>query len=79
MSETKSRRPASDEFNPYYYTYIKRVPDGNVVDILARQMEACRGELGDIPAERTNFRYAEGKWSLKEVWGHVVDIERVFT
>jgi len=71
-------RPAPGECAEYYTTYTKRVPDGDIIELLERQ----RGELGDflegIDEATGAFRYAPNKWSVKEVLGHCVDVERVF-
>ncbi len=71
-------RPEPSEYGSYYGTYISKVPDGDVLDILERQRGELRQLLRDLPADRANYRYAPGKWSIKEVIGHVADTERVF-
>jgi len=71
-------RPATTEYAPYYQTYIKKVPDGDIIQILAQQMEETRALLKSLPPGKADFRYAPGKWSIKEVVGHIVDTERVF-
>jgi uncharacterized damage-inducible protein DinB len=71
-------RPASTEYAPYYVRYISRVPEGSIVETLEKQMNDMLGLLRGIPEERGDHRYAEGKWSIKEVIGHVLDAERIF-
>jgi uncharacterized damage-inducible protein DinB len=71
-------RPAADEHAPYYSRYIDRVPDGDILEILQRQMEDAAAFLRSIPASHHEHRYAEGKWSIKEVVGHLADTERIF-
>jgi len=71
-------RPEANEYNEYYGVYTKRVPDGDIIDILQRQQKETYELLSGIGAERGSFRYADGKWSLNEVIGHLNDIERVF-
>jgi hypothetical protein len=71
-------RPKHDEYADYYHTYISKVPDGDIVRVLDDQRSELVSFLSAIPEERGGFRYADGKWSLKEVVGHVVDVERVF-
>ena len=71
-------RPEPTEHDPYYAKYIAQVPDGNVVDLLAAQVEDTAGMLAAVPPARESFRYAPGKWSVREVVGHVIDAERVF-
>jgi uncharacterized damage-inducible protein DinB len=71
-------RPADDELTPYYGTYISKVPDGDILRFLEIQLRETRSLLATIPEGRGNFRYAEGKWSIKEVIGHLCDAERIF-
>lgn len=71
-------RPAEGEYNEYYARYLAMVPDGNIVEILAREMVETRALLASVPPEKEEFRYAEGKWSLREVVGHLLDTERLF-
>jgi uncharacterized damage-inducible protein DinB len=71
-------RPASDEHAPYYSRYVDRVPEGDVLDLIERQAQETADFLRGIPAHLHEHRYAEGKWSIKEVVGHLADTERVF-
>jgi len=71
-------RPAPDEFNEYYSRYIDLVPDGDIVATLTEQMAETQKLLASVPADREDYRYAEGKWSVRDVVGHVMDVERVF-
>ena len=72
-------RPDATEFNPYYGRYIEKVPDGPIVDVLTSGMNETLALLRSIPDARGDHRYAPDKWSIKEVVGHVIDGERVFT
>src|SRR5215813_4203285 len=71
-------RPKSDEYPAEYGRYVERVPEGDVLAHLEKQMEETRTLLAPLDAERARFRYAEGKWSVTEVLGHVTDAERIF-
>jgi len=73
-----SQRPGPDEYASYYETYIGQVPDGDILELLATQAADTIGLLAAVPAERETYRYAPGKWSVREVVGHVIDTERVF-
>ena len=79
MTSSARRRPASDEYFEYYDTYIRPVPDGDIIDILKEQLASSGACFQAIPEEKTNFRYAPGKWSTKEVIGHLIDAEWIFT
>jgi hypothetical protein len=71
-------RPGADEFAPYYSTYVDRVTGDDVLPVLSAQRESTARFLAGIPENRAGYRYAEGKWSLREVIGHLSDAERVF-
>lgn len=70
-------RPSADECAPFYQKYIDRVPDGDLLTLLADQFQDTMALLRPISAEQAAFRYAPGKWSVTEVVGHMADTERV--
>ncbi len=73
------KRPEAGEYAEHYATYISKVPGTNILGIL----ESQRLQMSQLFAGRTerdgNFRYAPGKWTIKEVLGHITDTERIFT
>jgi hypothetical protein len=71
-------RPLPDEFAPYYSTYINKVTGGDILSTLEGQIGEYRRALGELPGERELYSYSPGKWTVKEVMGHVIDSERVF-
>jgi hypothetical protein len=71
-------RPLAGEFAPYYATYIDIVARGDVIATLERQIAEYRTALGGLDEEKALYRYSPGKWTVKEVLGHVIDSERVF-
>jgi uncharacterized damage-inducible protein DinB len=71
-------RPAPDEFAPYYARYIDLVPD-DLLRALRENGEETRRRLSSLTDAKADFRYAPGKWSVKEVVGHITDAERIFT
>jgi uncharacterized damage-inducible protein DinB len=71
-------RPSADEFAPYYATYVDAVPDGDVLQTLETQLESTVALLDEIGEARAGHRYAEGKWSVRELVGHMIDAERIF-
>ena len=74
----RSTRPASNEYAPYAATYVSRVPEGDIVDILNRQVPEVMTLLRSIPEPQGDYRYAPEKWSIREMVGHLSDAERVF-
>jgi hypothetical protein len=77
MSLTTITRPATDEYAPPYAGYVGLVRDERVAVHLASQIDQTAALLGRVPADREGYRYAPGKWSIREVVGHVADTERV--
>jgi hypothetical protein len=71
-------RPAPSEYAPYYQAYIDAVPEGDVLGLLVLGIEDTIGLLGDLDELTALHRYAEGKWSIKEIIGHLSDTERIF-
>ena len=77
MSESPIARPQPSEHAEYYGRYIQRVPDGDVVSLLREQLMETVALLRDVSAEREDHAYGPGKWSIKQVVGHMIDTERV--
>ncbi|HKY05602.1 MAG TPA: DinB family protein [Blastocatellia bacterium] len=73
-----SMKPVADEYAPYYAKYVELVPQANVVETLNRQMTDTLSLLAGISEEQAGHRYAPGKWSVKQLVGHVIDGERIF-
>ncbi len=75
----KTPRPEADEYPPAFGGYVARVAeDEDIVAVLARQLDEMVTWLNDVPEVRSDYQYAPGKWSIKEVVGHLSDTERVF-
>ncbi|HEV7517291.1 MAG TPA: DinB family protein [Thermoanaerobaculia bacterium] len=74
-----NRRPADTEYAAAFYAaYVSLVPENDILPALSGQSALLRRVADSIPEERETFRYAPEKWSVREVIGHVVDLERVF-
>jgi hypothetical protein len=79
MSDYTSARPGTDEYHPYFEGYISLVPHGDVLETLERQAAETRLVLAGVEEARAGAAYEAGKWTLKQVVGHVIDTERVFS
>src|SRR5919107_1388241 len=79
MSAPAPARPEQNEYASYYERYISLVPEGDVVETLERQGAETLALLRSLPEERGAHRYEEGKWSVKQLVGHVNDGERIFS
>jgi len=78
MRSLSPSAPQSSEYDSYYSRYISLVPQGDIVSLLAQQAEDTAEALSQLSERAASFRYAPGKWTIKQVLGHVIDCERVF-
>jgi hypothetical protein len=73
-------RPGADEYDPAFAGYVARLEDDeSVVAVLSDQINEVTSLSEGAPERRGDYRYAPGKWSIKEVIGHLSDTERVFS
>lgn len=72
------QRPTPNEYNPYFQRYIDLVDDGNFMEMLRQNTDNTISYFAEIPADKHEYRYEEGKWTPKEVLMHIIDTERVF-
>jgi hypothetical protein len=77
-TDFRAIRPGADEHIEYYGRYISQVPDGDIVATLERQLPETISFLRSIPESRIDYRYAPGKWTPRQIVGHLSDGERVF-
>jgi len=77
MGEIRIERPAPGEYAPYFERYVAQVGDGDILEILRRQVGETASLLAGVSDRDAGYRYAEGKWSIRQVVGHVADTERV--
>jgi len=71
-------RPLQTEYAPYYESYISQVSESDIMPVLRSQMDELDVLLGRVEPAQETHRYAEGKWSVREIIGHLIDAERVF-
>lgn len=72
-------RPAPEEYPPSFAGYVGRIADDeDITAALAHDLSHIASRFAAIPETRGDYRYAPGKWSIKEVIGHLCDTERVF-
>ena len=72
------QRPKKGDYAEYYEKYISEIKGSNIHKILESQLSEAIVFLKSIPEEKGEYRYTEGKWTIKEVIGHITDTERVF-
>lgn len=72
-------KPAEGEYTPYAINYIKLLPeDGTVMKCLTDSVADVSALVLSLTEERLMYRYAPGKWNIKEVLVHIIDTERIF-
>ena len=71
-------RPDAGEYAPFYAGYVARVPEDDILAVLAAQKGVIGVLARSLPEAKQSYRYAEGKWSVGEVLSHLIDGERVF-
>ena len=72
-------RPSIEEYNDYFERYVILVAEGNICEILNQSLKNTFDVFSSVTEEQVNYRYAPGKWSLKEVLGHITDNERIMS
>lgn len=76
---TTTIRPTPEDYAPYFERYVSLVPNGKITRTLEAGQEQLVSLFGRVVEDGAGYRYAPGKWSVREVLGHIIDTERVFT
>lgn len=72
-------KPLEGEYAPYTISYIGLLPDdGRVLEHLRDNLQQTRDLIESLSEEQLAFRYAEGKWTIKEILAHIIDDERIY-
>ena len=71
------KKPLPNEHPTYYKRYIDLISSDDILKVLDEQIIHLQELISKISQEKENFRYAEGKWTPKEVLGHILDTERI--
>jgi hypothetical protein len=70
-------RPEQGEYADFYERYIELVPDGDIAQTLMDQLGETLALLQSVTLDAETYRYAPDKWSIREVIGHLIDVERM--
>lgn len=73
------QRPQPSEYKPYFQKYIDLVGEGSFAETLSRNTATAMDFFRQLPEDKHNYRYAPGKWTIKDVIMHLIDTERVMS
>lgn len=79
MGNQKSGRPEETEFSPFYKGYISQVIEDDVIAALEAELNESLAFFRNVDEQHSKTAYAEGKWTIRQVLGHIVDAERVMS
>ena len=71
-------RPNETEYAPYYQDYVDQVSESDIMAVLRGELDELDVLLSRVASDKETFAYADGKWSIREIIGHLIDGERVF-
>lgn len=71
-------RPNETEYAPYYQGYVDQVSENDILHVLRSELDELDVLLGRVASDKETFAYADGKWTIREMIGHLIDGERVF-
>src|ERR1700743_1057080 len=71
-------KPQSDEYPKFAEGYVSIVPTTNVLELLEESKHTVYNLFSNMSEEKAMYAYADGKWTLKQVLGHMIDTERTF-
>ena len=73
------KRPEIIEYKEDYEDYVSLIEETDIVSAMKKQLTEVENLFASIPEEKGEFAYAEGKWTIKELLGHLINGERVFS
>ncbi len=79
MDGILNQKPMPEEYSGHYSHYVDLVPEGHLLDIFEKQSYITQDFLSSIPSDKGDHTYAFGKWTIKDIIGHLIDTERIFS
>ena len=78
ISSPWSVRPTDDEYNAFFHGYVSSVPDGDLIPFMASQLHRVKEVMGGLDISQVDHSYEAGKWTVRELMGHMLDTEWIF-
>lgn len=72
-------RPQEKDYIPYFKKYIDLIPEGDIISALKANHQTILDFIEDIPRQKLNYFYDDGKWTVKQVINHINDTERILS
>jgi len=72
-------RPEKNEYAAFYETYVSLVEESDIISALEKNLNELQNLFAEVSEEKGSYAYAESKWSVRELLGHLIDGERVFS
>lgn len=72
-------RPQKQDHIGYFEYYINLVPENDIISALKNNGDSISSFFKSIPSDKADFKYAEGKWSIKQLLNHIIDTERILS
>ncbi len=79
MSSFRSTRPQASEYSPSHESYIRRVPEGDIVDLLEKQIQDTLAFVRPVSEREATSRRKPTEWNIKEIIGHLSEAERILS
>lgn len=70
-------KPKKNAYPSFYETYISLIQTDDIIRLLEIQGEGFAAFVKEIDHHKADHKYAEGKWSIREVVGHIIEVERI--
>ncbi len=78
LSTFRTRAPLNDEYQSYYDRYVSLVPEGDIIDTAVEQLECTMRQFLSLSEEASSICHPPYTWTIKQVMGHLIDVERIF-
>jgi hypothetical protein len=72
-------RPKKEDYLPYFESYINLIEEGDIISALKANHQSTLDFMEAIPRQKVSYFYDDGKWTVKQVFNHIIDTERILS